>query len=216
MINNNVRAFHFLGFVMHQPEGNLIELLNNVREAYQVRQILLAYQRPVEYAELYADVARFCVCFSGVLLEQLQNPELIERVGHYIDLPRMLERYAAATNIELAGTGYYHPLFPLIPESHWAEQIVRGRDKVTEVFGRPPQVFWPPEMGLSCHMIPELVDAGYRYVTVDGVHVRVPCAATRSDTGRAADWARPAPPRGPARPRSVGSGGGSGPCRWRA
>jgi hypothetical protein len=168
----NVRAYHFLGFVMHQPEGNLLHLLDDDRESYQVKQILLAYERPVKYAEDYADVAQFCVCFSGILLEQLQDQRLIDRVRDYIDLPRMLARYAAAKNIELAGTGYYHPLFPLIPQTHWTEQITRGRDKIIEVFGREPHVFFPPEMGFSCSMVPHLVDAGYRYVTVDGVHLR--------------------------------------------
>jgi hypothetical protein len=45
---------------------------------------------------------------------QLQDPRLIDRVRDYVDLPRMIERYRAAENIELAGTGHYAPLFPLI------------------------------------------------------------------------------------------------------
>jgi peptidoglycan/xylan/chitin deacetylase (PgdA/CDA1 family) len=168
----NTKAYHFLGFIMHQPKGNLLELLDNEHEAHQAKQILLAYQRAVVYAERYHDVARFCVAFSGILLEQLQDPKLIDRVRDYIDLPHMLERYKNAQNIELAGSGYYHPLFPLIPEAHWRDHILRGRDKITEVFGRQPVVFWPPEMGFSINMIPELVDAGYKYVVCDGIHVR--------------------------------------------
>jgi hypothetical protein len=39
-------------------------------------------------------------------------------------------------------------------------------------FGRTPRGFWPPEMAFSMEMIPALVDAGYDYVVVDGVHVR--------------------------------------------
>jgi alpha-amylase/alpha-mannosidase (GH57 family) len=129
-------VYHFLGFIMHQPEGNLLYMLNNSDFCHKAKQILLAYQRPLDYAERYDDLAKFCVCFSGVLLEQLQDPVLIDQCRDFIDIPRMLERYALATNIELAGTGYYHPLFPLIPQHDWEEHIVRGRNKITEVFGR--------------------------------------------------------------------------------
>jgi len=167
-----MNVYHFLGLIMHQPEGNLLDLLNNSTKQHEAKQILLAYQRPLDYAERYPDEARFCVCFSGVLLEQLQDPELIDRCRTFINIPKMLERYAAAPNIELAGTGYYHPLFPLIPQEDWDDHILRGRDKVAEVFGRTPLIFWPPELGLSRYMIPAIVKAGYRQVLCEGLHVR--------------------------------------------
>ena len=166
---------------MHQPPGNLLDLLNNATKWHEAKQILLAYQRPLDYAERYPDMARFCVCFSGVLLEQLQDPELIDRCWDFTDIPKMLDRYAAASNIELAGTGYYHPLFPLIPADDWRNHIQRGRDKVVEVFGRTPVIFWPPELGFSCEMIPDLVDAGYRQVLCDGVHLRPERGLTPSE-----------------------------------
>ena len=162
--------FHALGLHMHQPPGNLRLLLDS--NPWEAQQILHAYERPARYALLYKGVARFHVGFSGILLEQLQDPENIERCRAYMDLPAMLAAYRAADNIEILGMGYYHPLFPLTPEADWDEQLARGREMVIRTFGRAPKGFWPSEMAFSMEMIPALVKAGYEYVVVDHVHVR--------------------------------------------
>jgi len=161
--------YHLLGLHMHQPPGNL-DLLIGANE-WEARQIMLCYERPVKYAQRYQDVARFCVGFSGILLEQLQNPDIVARYSHILDIPKMLEGYRNTPNIELAGMGYYHPIFPLIPVEDWDEQIARGRQKILEVFGREPKIFWPPEMAFCMEMIPALVRHGYEYLVVDSVHV---------------------------------------------
>lgn len=161
---------HLLGLHMHQPPGNL-ELLIDTNE-WEARQIMLCYGRPLKYASYYRDVARFCVGFSGILLEQLQDSKIIDRYSGIVDIPQMLEGYRKAPNIEIVGMGYYHPIFPLIPMEDWDEQIERGRKKNLEVFGREPRIFWPPEMAFAMEMIPALVRHGYQSVIVDSVHVK--------------------------------------------
>ena len=163
------QLFHALGLHMHQPPGNL-RLLFEVNP-WEAEQILRCYERAVRHAEQYADVARLHVSFSGVLLEQLLDPAIVDLYRHIVDIPEMLERYRAADNIELLGLGYYHPIFPLIPRADWPEQLERGRAVIERVFGRSPRGFWPPELAFSMEMIPALVQAGYEYVIVDGVHV---------------------------------------------
>ncbi len=163
-------VYHLLGLHMHQPPGNL-DLLINANE-WEARQIMLCYERPLRYAERYRDVARFCVGFSGILLEQLLDPKMIDRYSGIVDIPKMLDGYRNAPNIELAGMGYYHPVFPIIPMDDWGEQIARGRDKIAEVFGREPRIFWPSEMAFTMEMIPALARGGYRYVVIDSVHVK--------------------------------------------
>ena len=163
-------VYHLLGLHMHQPPGNL-ELLINANE-WEARQIMLCYERPLRYAERYRDVARFAVGFSGILLEQLLDPNIISRYAGIVDIPKMLDGYRNAPNIELVGMGYYHPVFPLIPMEDWGEQIARGRTKIEEVFGREPRVFWPPEMAFTMEMIPALASNGYQYVVIDSVHVK--------------------------------------------
>jgi alpha-amylase/alpha-mannosidase (GH57 family) len=160
---------HALGLHMHQPRGNLHALLD--ARPWEAEQILRCLERPLRYAERYPDVARLHVGFSGVLLEQLRDPTLIDRVRGIIDLPAMLGRYREAPNIELVGTGHFHPIFPLIPSADWEDQIRMGREITTDTFGRDPRGFWPPEMAFAMDMIPALIRAGYDYCVVDGVHV---------------------------------------------
>jgi alpha-amylase/alpha-mannosidase (GH57 family) len=161
---------HALGLHMHQPPGNLKLLLEtNPGEA---EQIIRCYDRSARYALKYRDLAHLHIGFSGVLLEQLLEADVVDAYRHIVDIPSMLGRYREAANIELVGVGYYHPIFPLVPKADWEEQLASGRAIMEEAFGRAPRGFWPPEMAFSMEMIPALVKAGYDYVVVDGVHVR--------------------------------------------
>lgn len=161
---------HALGLHMHQPPGNLRLLIET--NPWEAEQIIRCYERAVRYADLYRDVARLHVGFSGVLLEQLLDPDIVDRYRHIVDIPAFLHRYAEASNVELIGMGYYHPIFPLIPKADWEEQLLRGRAIMEQVFGRAPRGFWPPEMAFSMDLVPILARVGYDYVVVDGVHVR--------------------------------------------
>lgn len=161
---------HALGLHLHQPPDNL-RLLIEVNP-WEAEEIILCYARAVRFARAYRDVARLHIGFSGVLLEQLIDPVVIDRYRHLVDVPEMLNQYREADNIELIGMGYYHPIFPLIPRADWAEQLVLGRAMIERVFGRSPRGFWPPELAFTVEMIPALAQAGYDYVVVDGVHVR--------------------------------------------
>jgi alpha-amylase/alpha-mannosidase (GH57 family) len=84
----------------------------------------------------------------------------------------MLWHYQNQDLFEILGTGYYHPLLPLIPEADRPEHLQRWLGIARHVFWRPRfQGFWPPEMGFSMEMIPLLRAFGYRYVLVDSEHV---------------------------------------------
>jgi len=161
---------HALGLHMHQPPGNLQLLIED--NPWEAEQIIRCYERVPRYADRYKDVGHLHLGFSGILLEQFLDPGIVHAYRHIVDIPRMLENYRAATNVELIGMGYYHPIFPLIPEQDWADQLQRGRAIMQDVFGRAPKGFWPPEMAFTMEMIPALLDAGYEYVVVDGVHVQ--------------------------------------------
>lgn len=164
------RVLHALGLHMHQPPGNLRTLIDS--NEFEAEQIIRCYDRVPRYAARYRDVARLHVGFSGVLLEQLRRPDIVDRYRKFVDIPAMLAAYGEAPNIEIIGMGYFHPIFPLIPREDWSEQLTAGRQIVADVFGRTPRGFWPPEMAFDMEMIPALVEAGYEYVVVDGVHVK--------------------------------------------
>jgi hypothetical protein len=161
---------HALGLHMHQPPDNLKLLIET--DAWAAEEIMRCYERTARYALRYAEQGRLHVGFSGILLEQLLDPDIVDRYRHIVDIPQMLDSYARAQNVELVGMGYYHPIFPLIPQADWGEQLARGRDIIERAFGRGPRGFWPPEMAFCMEMVPALVKAGYDYLVVDGVHVR--------------------------------------------
>jgi len=176
-------VYHALGLHMHQPPDNLRVLIES--NEWEAQQIMKCYERVPRYAERYRDVARIHVGFSGILLEQLCDCDIIDSYRRFVDIPAMLDSYRTADNIELIGMGYFHPIFPLIPREDWSEQLASGREIMAEVFDRPPRGFWPPEMAFDMEMVPALVEAGYEYVVVDGVHVRP------EGTDAAADIYRP-------------------------
>jgi alpha-amylase/alpha-mannosidase (GH57 family) len=162
-------VFHLLGFHMHQPPGNLRLLIDS--NEWEARQIMLCYERPLTYAARYPE-CQFGVGFSGILLEQFEDPYIVSRYAGIVDIPAMLARYRETPNIEIVGMGYYHPIFPLIPIEDWDEQIARGKRKAAALLGREPKIFWPPEMAFSMEMVPALARHGYEYVVIDSVHVQ--------------------------------------------
>jgi alpha-amylase/alpha-mannosidase (GH57 family) len=165
-------AYHALGLHMHQPPGNLRLLIES--NEWEAQQIIRCYERVPRYARRFSDVAKIHVGFSGILLEQLRSPEIVDLYRRFVDIPAVLEAYRVAENIELVGMGYYHPIFPLIPQEDWADQLSSGIQIMTDAFGRAPRGFWPPEMAFDMKMVPALVEAGYEYVVADGVHVQAP------------------------------------------
>lgn len=162
--------YHALGLHMHQPPQNLVQLMDS--DPQTAEEIVRCYERVPRYARRFPEHGRLHVGFSGILLEQLLDPDVVDRYRHIVDIPRMLDSYGRTESIELIGMGYYHPIFPLIPMPDWEEQLVHGRSIIERAFGRTPRGFWPPEMAFSMEMIPALVKAGYEYAVVDGVHVR--------------------------------------------
>ena len=120
----------------------------------------------------YEDVARVHLSLSGTLLETLADPEFQERVYGVVDCGSLLWHLQNESVFKVLGTGYYHPVLPLIPEADRAEQLQRWRGYAAHLFWRDNfQGFWPPEMGFSMELIPLLRQLGYRYVIVDSEHV---------------------------------------------
>ncbi|HEX58665.1 MAG TPA: glycoside hydrolase family 57, partial [Methanomicrobia archaeon] len=161
--------FHALGLHMHQPPQNLVLLLET--DEWEARQIALCYERPLKYVKRYEDVANLHLDFSGTLLEQLTNEDIVKKFSDIgIDLGFMRE-YVDARRIEFLGSGYYHPVFPLIPKDDWKPQILRWRRLARKLGFRDVKGFWPPEMGFCMELIPTLRETGFKYTIVDGFHV---------------------------------------------
>src|ERR1043165_5525543 len=163
-------VYHALVLNLHQPAGNLDDLL--VHEPWEAQQILLALDRIPRALWPYEDVARVHLSLSGTLLETLSSPGFQERVYGTVKCGDLLWHLQNQRIIQILGTAYYHPVLPLIPPADWEEQLVRWLGIGRHVFWRPNFAgFWPPEMGFTMELIPLLKRLGYRYVLVDSEHI---------------------------------------------
>src|SRR6266542_1827548 len=121
---------------------------------------------------LVLNLARVHLSLSGTLLETLADPGFQEQVYGIVDCGSLLWHLQNTAVVDVLGTGYYHPVLPLIPEADWDQQLTRWRGIGRHLFARDRfQGFWPPEMGFCMPLIPALRRHGYRYVLVDSEHV---------------------------------------------
>jgi hypothetical protein len=163
-------VFHALVLNLHQPAGNLGALLET--NEWEVREILFALDRIPRSLWGYEDVGRVQLSLSGTLLETLSQPNFQERVHGIVKCGDLLWHLQNERIIRVLGTGYYHPVFPLIPPADWDEQLGRWLGLGRHLFGgRNFPGFWPPEMSFCMEMIPALKRHGYRYVIVDSEHI---------------------------------------------
>jgi len=161
---------HALVLNLHQPAGNLEDLLTH--RSWEAQEILFALDRIPRSLWDYQDVARVHLSLSGTLLETLSSPGFQNRVYGIIDCGSLLWHLQNEAIFSLLGTGYYHPVLPLIPPEDREEQLKRWQGIGRHLFWRERfNGFWPPEMGFSMELIPLLKKLGYRYVLVDSEHV---------------------------------------------
>ncbi len=163
-------AQHALVLNLHQPSGNLEDLL--AHNEWEAREILFALDRIPRSLWGYEDLARVHLSLSGTLLETLSNTDFQKRAYGIVDCGTLLWRLQNHDLFEILGTGYYHPVLPLIPEADRPEHLKRWLGIAHHLFWRPRfDGFWPPEMGFSMELIPLLRAHGYRYVMVDSEQV---------------------------------------------
>lgn len=163
-------AHHALVLNLHQPPGNLEHLLDE--RTWEAKEILFALDRMPRSLWGQEDLARVHLSLSGTLLETLSNPDFQARVYGTVDCGKLLWFLQNKRLFEVLGTGYYHPVLPLIPEADRPEHLRRWQGIAAHLFWRSGfEGFWPPEMGFSMELIPLLRRFGYRYVLVDSEHV---------------------------------------------
>ena len=163
-------TYHALVLNLHQPAGNLETLLEI--KAWEAQEILLAMDRIPRSLWGQDQNGRVHVSFSGTLLETLAHPDFQQRIYGLVKCGELLWHLQKLSSIRVLGTGYYHPVFPLIPPADWEEQIGRWLGLGRHLFWRHEfPGFWPPEMGFCMEMIPVLKRLGFRYVLVDAHHV---------------------------------------------
>ena len=106
---------------LHQPAGNLEDLLEH--RAWEAREILWAMDRIPRSLWAYEDVGRVHLSLSGTLLETLASPDFQRRVYGIVDCGSLMWYLQNSKIIHILGTGYYHPVLPLIPRADCDEQL---------------------------------------------------------------------------------------------
>lgn len=163
-------AFHALVLNLHQPAWNLENLLND--NEWAVKEILYSLDRLPRTLWDWEDVARVHVSLSGTLLETLSSPEFQGRNYGTVDCGKLLWHYQNERIISILGTGYYHPVLPLIPAADRDEHLARWLGIARHVFWREQfPVFWAPEMAFTMELIPLLARLGYKVAIVDSEHI---------------------------------------------
>jgi hypothetical protein len=163
-------VFHALVLNLHQPAGNLDLLLESSN--WEAKEILFALDRIPRSLWAYEDVGRVHLSLSGTLLETLSDPHFQEKVYGIVKCGDLLWHLQNTRIINILGTGYYHPVFPLIPPADWDAQIERWLGLARHLFARSNfSGFWTPEMAFCMELIPALKRFGYRYVIVDSKHI---------------------------------------------
>ncbi len=167
---------HALVLNLHQPSGNLQELLAKPNpkgeHGWEGKEILFSFDRIARSLWNHEDRARIHLSASGTLLETLASPEFQKQVYGIVKTGDMLWHWQNRKIIDILGTGYYHPVMPLIPEADRSEHVRRWKGIASHIFWRPDfQGFWPPEMGFNMEMIPMLKRHGFHYVIVDSNNV---------------------------------------------
>ncbi len=108
--------------------------------------------------------ARATLNFNGVLTEMLSD------CGHtdIIDGYRLL---AEKGQIEFTGSAVYHAILPLLPLKEVERQIRLNTSMNRKLFGNiyQPKGFFPPEMCYSRDIVPQIADAGYKWIILSGI-----------------------------------------------
>jgi alpha-amylase/alpha-mannosidase (GH57 family) len=156
---------------MHQPRYNLVGPAYESEIAVDVfRQTMHPYTYPTEVIKNY-EKAKVTFNYTGSLVEQLNelmNVDFDPRLKGLWDRFRELKRLES---VEFTGCGYFHPIFPLIPEEDRRKQIEMHLELYKETFGGKPKGLWLPELAFRMNVIPILEEMGFKWVIVDGSHV---------------------------------------------
>ena len=146
-----------LGLLLHiyQPPGQTADVLARIAdESY--RPLLRVFRtRPHLRASININAV---------------TSEMLVEHGHR-DVVQGLRDLAATEQIELTGSGKYHPILPMIPPDEATRQIVLNGESHGRFFGAAyrPRGFFPPEMAYGPTTGPQIAAAGHAWVLVSGI-----------------------------------------------
>ncbi|MBN2150536.1 MAG: hypothetical protein JW839_03715 [Candidatus Lokiarchaeota archaeon] len=142
----------FLHF--YQPPTQDVHILKEINEECYVPLF-----------SMFLDNPEFKCTFNinTVLLDLLADHGLT----HTIDL---LKKLVAKDQVEIVGSGKFHPILPLIPKQEVLHQIEMQEDDLKRTFpGWSKGGFYPPEMAISPGIASLVSQEGYKWVLSSGI-----------------------------------------------
>ena len=114
---------------------------------------------PVLTALLEIPKIEIVLNFTGVTLEILNNeyPEVID----------LLKQGIEKGKFEMTGTGYSHPIFPLLPIEDTRKQIEFNLQVMENILNYKPVGFWLPELAYDPTLPALLKEYGFSYTFID-------------------------------------------------
>lgn len=139
----------------YQPPTQTHDVLRRIADESYRPLIQVLRERPQ---------SRIAVNMNGVLTELL----LEHGMGDIVSGLRELGERGQA---EFVGSGKYHPILPLIPESERIRSISDNARTNHHAFGSAwlPRGFFPPEMCYGPQIMPDIGNAGHDWVILSGV-----------------------------------------------
>ena len=151
-----------LGVHAHQPIGNFTAVLDDAHLRCYGPFLRVLYR----YPEFH-----FSIHCSGWLLDYL--------LQHYPQDLRLLKEMVKRGQVELFGAGYTEPVLAAIPSRDRVGQIAMLSDFLKKKLGQTPKGAWLTERVWEATVVPALVEAGIKYVTVDDYHFM--CTGKRAE-----------------------------------
>jgi alpha-amylase/alpha-mannosidase (GH57 family) len=89
----------------------------------------------------------------------------------YGDVVQAIRDLAETGQIELTGSGKYHPILPLIPPEEASRQIALNAESHARLFGDAyrPRGFFPPEMAFAPPVASPIAAAGHDWMLLGGI-----------------------------------------------
>lgn len=134
-----------------------------------IKQIVNESYRPIIEALRTHPEAKITLNINGTLTEQLND-------YGYTDLIEGITTLTARGQVELIGSGKFHPLLPLIPEPEIVRQIKLNNETNKHFFGDvyKPTGFFPPEMAVSEEVFTVVKDMGFDWIIMSGIANTLP------------------------------------------
>ncbi len=162
-----------------KPRTDSQKIVKQIGKCYWA-PFLHFYQPPTQDVHVLKEINE--TCYEPLFSMLLDNPDfkctfnintilldlLVDHgLTHTIDL---LKKLVAKKQVEIVGSGKFHPILPLIPKQEVLHQIEMQEDDLKRTFpGWSKGGFFPPEMAISPGIASLVAQEGYKWVLSSGI-----------------------------------------------